>query len=62
MHKHIKKKGDLLDCKYELPHYGSVMDTGTVNTFIKVLYINETAKKSGIVNDSQPDLSPAADF
>ena len=61
-HKHVRKKSDFIDCKYDLPHYGSVMDTGTVNTFIKVLYINETAKKQALVNESQPDPSTIDDF
>ena len=33
-----------MNCKKDIPLYGSVFDTGTIKTFIKVLYIDESKK------------------
>lgn len=40
---HLKvRHGVCKDCNFKLPQYGIVLDTGTVSTFIKVLFIDES--------------------
>ena len=35
-------KGECRFCGYMVPHYGSVLDTGTIRTYIKVIYKDES--------------------
>ena len=46
------KKGICLTCQLEVVKYGSIFDTGTIKTFIKVVFVDESkVKKTN--NDSQ---------
>ena len=45
--KHLKVKrasGVCRSCGFQVPQYGSVFDTGTVQTFIKVVYVDESVQ------------------
>ena len=41
-----------------MPHYGSVLDTGTIKTFIKVVYIDESKKQGPTKEVSAPPREP----
>ena len=39
------KKGVCLTCQLEVVKYGSIFDTGTIKTFIKVVFVDESKVK-----------------
>lgn len=43
------------DCDYAVPQYGSVLDTGMVSTFIKVIFIDESKKITAAAVEPKPD-------
>ena len=43
-HKKVNSEGTCRRCGFELPYNGSFFDTGTVKSFIKLVYVDETKK------------------
>lgn len=58
--KHLKVRRHKCErCDLEVPHYGSVFDTGTIKTFIKVVYVDESKKQSATMDTTKPTPSSA---
>lgn len=54
-------KGECRNCGYHVPHYGSILDTGTVKAFIKVVYIDESRKAKPVPHDAIVKDNPRED-
>ena len=67
--KHLRVRrstGICANCKTQVPQFGSVFDTGTVQAFIKVIYIDESKGPSAVAalnstNGIKPSLASPKD-
>ena len=53
-HLTVDEAGACSRCGHHVPQYGSVFDTGTIKTYIKVVYVDDT-KETPTPDTKKPD-------